>query len=51
VIFTPRNVADKRGIAKRQTRRSANTNVMIALRSRTKTKKVKVVKEDSSLPN
>jgi hypothetical protein len=33
------------GIAKKQTRRSANTT--IAMRSRTKTKKVKIVKEDS----
>jgi hypothetical protein len=41
-------VADKRGMAKRQTRRRANTNITIALRS---TKKVKVVKEDLSLPN
>jgi YbbR domain-containing protein len=47
VIFTPTNVADKRGIAKRQTRKSANTNITIAMRSGTKTKKVKVVKEDS----
>jgi hypothetical protein len=37
----------KRGIAKRQTRRRANTNITIAMRSGTKTKKVKVVKEDS----
>jgi hypothetical protein len=46
VIFTSNNVAEKRGIAKRQTRRSTNTNITIALRSRTKTKKGKVVKED-----
>jgi hypothetical protein len=32
---------------KRQTRRSANTNIIVAIGSRTKTKKVKVVKEDS----
>jgi hypothetical protein len=38
-------VADKKGIAKRQTRRRANTT--IAMRSRTKTKKVEIVKEDS----
>jgi hypothetical protein len=38
-------VAEKRGIAKRQTRRSANTT--IAMRSRTKPKRVKIVKEDS----
>jgi hypothetical protein len=47
VVFTQKDVAEKRGIAKRQTRRSANTNIMIMIRSRAKTKKVKVVKENS----
>jgi hypothetical protein len=40
-------VAEKRGIAKRQRRRSANTTIAIVMESRTKTKKVKIVKEDS----
>jgi predicted DNA repair protein MutK len=40
-------VAEKRGIAKRQKRRSANANITITMKSRTKTKKVKAVKEDS----
>jgi hypothetical protein len=40
-------VAEKGGIAKRQTRRSANTTIAIVMESRTKTKKVKIVKEDS----
>jgi hypothetical protein len=39
VIHKPKNVAEKRGIAKRQTRRSANkniTNITIMMRSRDK---------------
>jgi hypothetical protein len=32
-------VAEKRGIAKRQKRRSANTNITITMKSRTKAKK------------
>jgi hypothetical protein len=44
--FHTQNVAEKRGFTKRQTRKSANTNIRIAMRSRTKTQKVKVVKED-----
>jgi hypothetical protein len=40
-------VAEKRGIAKRQKRRSANTNIRITMKNRTKAKKVKAVKEDS----
>jgi hypothetical protein len=44
--FHTQNVAEKRGFAKRQPRKSANTNITIAMRSMTKTKKVKVVKED-----
>ena len=40
-------VAEKRGIAKRQKRKSANTNITITMKSRTKTKKVKAVKENS----
>jgi hypothetical protein len=40
-------VAEKRGIAKRQKRKSANTNITITMKSRIETKKVKAVKEDS----
>jgi hypothetical protein len=40
-------VAEKRGIAKRQKRKSANTNITITMKSRIKTKKVKAVKEAS----
>jgi hypothetical protein len=42
-------VAEKRGIAKRQKRRSANINITITItmKSRTKTRKMKAIKEDS----
>ncbi len=43
--FHTQNVADKRGVAERQTRRSANTIIMMRSMT-TKTKKMKVVKED-----
>jgi hypothetical protein len=45
--FHIKNVAEKRGIAKRQTRRSPNANITYHDEEQDKSKKGKVVKEDS----
>ena len=53
VILTPNNVAEKRGDVKRQTRRSANTNIniKIAMTSRDKNVTRKSRQRRLSLPN